>query len=218
MQVAQQRNARRVNSRDVAQSENQDRWRPTQLTKRLLKSLSRAEEKRSVDFEHLDAARHGPQSNRVRIGSFRQIDQLPSHDLHIRDLGHALHEQEGGQHHADLQRDGEIDGDGQNERAQQHHYVGPRRPQMRLKTAPLRHMIGDEHQDARQGGQGDQRGPLADEKGNEQQHDRVNHAGDRCAAAALDVGGRTRDGTRGRDATEHRRHHVRDALCDQFHV
>ena len=71
---------------------------------------------------------------------------------------------------------------------------------------PLAHVVRDDHQDRRQRRQRDQARPLARERRRTSEHRHgVDHAGDRRAAAVLDVGRGARDRAGGRDAAEERR-------------
>ena len=63
---------------------------------------------------------------------------------------------------------------------------------------------------------------VAGQRRGEQQHaqqsERVDHARDGSLRAGADVGRRAGDGAGGRQAAEHRRNDVGDALADQFDI
>ena len=89
------------------------------LGERVLELLRRAEEERAVDLVDLDARRHRAAVD-ARSGSSvarrRSSSQLARDRADVGDLRHAPHEQERREHHADLDRDGEVDEHREHER------------------------------------------------------------------------------------------------------
>ena len=136
----------------------------------------------------------------------------------VRDVGHALDEQERGEDHADLDGDREVDDDGEEEGRQQHRDVALGRLEERRERAPLAHVVRDDRQHRGERRQRNEARPLAEKDQHEQHDDGMDHAGDGRAAAVLDVRRRAGDGAGRRDAAEEAGRDVGDALGDELHV
>ena len=129
-----------------------------------------------------------------------------------------MHEQEGGHHHTDFDRDGEVEHDGEQKGDQQHGAVSRWRAQQLTEAVHFAHVPGDEEQYPGERGQWN----VAHQRGGEQheaeQEDRVQHAGDRCTRTGAHIGRRACQCARGRQPGDKRRRGVGHALGDEFGV
>ena len=133
-------------------------------------------------------------------------------------VGHAADEEERGEHHADGDRNRQVDEHGEAERREQNGDVALWRAQLAAKGSPFTHVVRNDDEDRRKRRKWNQRSVATEEERDEQQRERVGDAGDRRSSAVLDVRRRSRDRAGGRNAAEERRCHVGDTLRNQFHV
>ena len=128
-------------------------------------------------------------------------------------LGNHLHEQHHGDEHTDCNGRHQVEHDGEREREQKR---GNRALRCRVaqvrEVAPAAHVVGDLKQDCRDGGHGDKRCVRHEEHEHSEQNQRVRHACDRRAPAALHIGGRAGDGARRGNTAEKHRAQVANAL------
>ena len=113
----------------------------------LVELVGDAEEEGAVDLVDLYATRHVEVLVVVvDLALVREVDVVRG-DGDARGLGDASHEEHHGQQQADLDGDGEVEDDGQEEGGEQHGDVAPRVLQQRAEGAPLAHVVGhdDEH-------------------------------------------------------------------------
>ena len=177
-----------------------------------------AEEVRAVDF--IDSA------------AFRN-DEVLLVDCHIRgvakvyfilddrDFGglhDALHEEGAGQDEADLNRDGEVEDNRQEEGHAKHDDVALRVLQQASNRAPAAHIVSHDDEYCGQRSHRNILGIRHQEKQDGKQHDGMDDACNRCLTSVVDVRHGARDGSRCWNASEKRRHHVRHTLCNKFHV
>ena len=113
-------------------------------------------------------------------GLGRESRELARDHGDVGDFRHALHEEERGQHHSHADANGEIHQYGQQERHHHDDRIALGRAQLALEDPPLRHPVGHPQHDAGQGGEWNQRGEAAEEEGDHQQRQRVDHSGDRA--------------------------------------
>ncbi len=178
-----------------------------------------AEEERAVDLVDLHATRDGQFLFLllVRLVLLRQVDHVGS-DRDACRLGHTAHEEEHGDQESDLDGDRQVEDDRQQEGDEQDGDVALRVLHQRPEGTPLAHVVGDDDQHAGQAGHRDVLRQRSEEEQDEQQHDGVDDAGDRAAAAVVDVGHRAGDGAGDGDAAEDRDDDVGRALGDQLGV
>ena len=105
--VGQRVQSGRVNRRHSSHAEDEDFWLSRNESQCILERFRRAKKERPVDLVHFDAAGNGWASSKV-IAAF-VIEQLIGNCTHVGERGHAAHEEKGGEHHANLDGNGEID-------------------------------------------------------------------------------------------------------------
>ena len=115
--------------------------------------VGRAEQERSVDAEDGDV-----------VGDVFVLQDVDAavFDVIVGDLrdgrggGDAADEEQRGQHHSGLHRDGQVGEHGQRKGHQPHADVGLGQLQQRRNLVPLAHVVGHDHQDAGQHGHGNE--------------------------------------------------------------
>ncbi len=133
-------------------------------------------------------------------------------------FSHPLHEQEGAEDDADADAHGKVDEDGKEECRQQHDRIAARRLQQGEELVPLRHVPGDDGEDGAERRKRNVGGKRCRHHHEQQQVDRVQHAGYRRLGAGTDIGGGAGDGAGNRNAAEYDRSDIGDPLADQFAV
>ena len=133
-------------------------------------------------------------------------------------LHHTLDEQHTSNNQANLDGNGEVEDDGEEEGNKQNGNIALGVLHQSLDGAPFAHIVTDNQQYSRQSSHGDELGI-----GHQHQQDEYQHYGmdDTCyggAAAVVDIGHRTGYGTCGRDTAEERCNHVCHTLSHQFGV
>ena len=114
-----------VDHRHLAQAQDEHARRTAKGAQDIVDAIGHGEEQRAGDAVSLDAFRQG----RALVGAwcsieivhivFDQVDMRFEGD----DLAHAVHEEEGRQHHADFHRHGQVHGHGEDEGDDQHHAI-----------------------------------------------------------------------------------------------
>ena len=214
-EVAQGVQAGRVDRRHVAHPQDQDLGLPGDPAHPVLEHLGGAEEERAADLVDLHAVGDRPTAHGIGVGLevVFGIRELVCEHVDVRDLGHAAHEEERGQHHPDLDRYREI-----HEHGEQYRHVALRGPELGSEGAPLAHVERDDDEDGRERGERHQPHPAAEEQRDEEQRHGMRHPRHGRAAAVLDVRRGPGDGARRRHAAEDRRHDVGDPLGHELHV
>ena len=136
----------------------------------------------------------------------------------IADLGHAAHEEQGGQHHAYFHGYNEVHKHGQQEGDYQHRRILPGPFQQTAERVYFTHVVAHYRQNARQDSQGNLLGIVGKGHQNGQQGQGVNHTGNRAFSSSLDVSGGAGNGSGGRNAAKQGGSDVADTLCNQLHV
>src|SRR3989442_13399779 len=95
---------RGIDGRDMTQPDDQPLWLPGNAPDAILEQLGGAEEERPGDLVDLDTRWNNAPAHRVGIvlEIIYRILEFVSQHADVRHLRHAPHEEEGGQHHADL--------------------------------------------------------------------------------------------------------------------
>ena len=130
----------------------------------------------------------------------------------------ALHKESTGQDESNLNGDGEVEDDRQEESHAKHNDVTLRVLQQATDGAPAAHVVGHDDQHGGQRSHWNVFGIRHEEQQDGQQHDGMDDASYGCPSAIVDVRHGAGDGSRGGNAAEERRHHVGHALCDKLHV
>ena len=172
-QVLERAQARGVDREHVAHAQDQHLRRALDAAHGVLELARRAEEERAVDLEDLDAVRHVRRA--VASGSARASSssrQRAPHRAGVADRAMRRMNRNDGQHHAGLDRHGEVDEHGERERHQQHDHVAARAPEQAHEHAPLAHVPGHHEQDAGERAERDPAGPAAEEEHDHQQRQR----------------------------------------------
>ena len=123
-----------------------------------------------------------------------------------------------GEHHADFDRDREVEHDRQDERGEQDRPVIERVAPEVFQVVPFAHVPRDDDQDR---GQRRERHVFGDRRGDEndgKQGQRVDHARDRRATAHEHVGAGARDRAGRAEAAEERHREIGDALRHELLV
>src|ERR1051325_7142423 len=139
--------------------------------------------------------------------------------IHGHDLGGfrgTFDEQDRGEDHADFDRRGEVNDDGQHEGAEEHGGVGSGPLGQAPEVVPFAHVQSDIDEDGAEGGKGNEFGGGGGREDDEQEGEGVDHSGDGGPGAALDVRGGASDGAGGGDAAEERAEDVGQALGHEF--
>ena len=127
-ELRQRGRAGRIDQRHAAEPQDQHARRLEVLVEQVVEAVRNREEQRPGDFVNLDTGRKA--RARVAICGGLRVVGLRFDQLHavrdLDDLGHAMHEQECCQHHADLDGDCEVDRDGEREGHQQHQAIADR--------------------------------------------------------------------------------------------
>ena len=146
------------------------------------------------------------------------VQQLVFNGGNVADLGHAAHEEQGGEHHTHLHGHDQVHKDGQQEGDYQHRRILPRPFQQAAERVHFAHVVAHHRQDARQHGQGNLLRVLGKGHQDGKKGHRVNHAGNRAFGPRLDVGSGAGDGPGGRNAAEQGGPDVADSLGNEFHI
>ena len=117
-------------------------------------------------------------------------------------LGHTTHEEQTGADESDLDGDGEVEDDRQQEGDPQDDDVALGVLQDRSEGAPATHVVADDDQHTSQTGHRDVLCQRHEEEEDEQQHGSVDDTSHRRATAIIDVGHRTGDGSSGGNTAE----------------
>ena len=131
---------------------------------------------------------------------------------------HAVNKQDRAERDADDNRFGQIAENRQQERRQQNDSVALRGAQQRRERGFLDHVVSDDHENAGEAGQRDERRQRRGDQNEEQQKHRVQNARDRPVRAGANIGRRAGDGAGDADAAENRRSHIRNPLRHKFAV
>ena len=139
-------------------------------------------------------------------------------DLDIGGLSHTAHEEQTGTEQTDLDGDGEVEDDRQEEGDPEHDDIALRVLQDGNKASPTTHIIAHDDEHTGQTGHGDILRQRHEEQEDEQQHGGMDDACNGRTTAIVNVGHRTGDGTRGRYTAEDGRRQVGQSLSDKFCV
>ena len=167
-----------------------------------LELVGRAEEERPVDAEDRHVVGNGLVLQDVQRGPLRRTPASPRSPW---SSPHPPDEQQRREHHADLDRDGEIGEHRERERRSARRRCRSWSAQQLRNLAPLAHVVGDDKRIAGEHGHRNVPGERRGKEQDGQQRQRVNHARDRRARARADIGRRARDRARRRQAAEERR-------------
>ena len=148
------------------------------------------------------------------VRAFRLGALVHRHDL--RGLRRAFDEEDGGQDHADFHRHRQVNDDRQAERREKDGGIAEGPFGQAAEIVPFAHVQCHVDQHRAECGQRDELRQRRRGKNDDQQRERVNHARDGRARAALDVGGGAGDGAGGGDAPEERADDVGQTLCHQL--
>src|SRR5690606_26251806 len=128
-----------------------------------------------------------------------------------------LHKDKARQDHADLYGQDQIEEHGQKEGGQKYDDVHSVALEQGPEIPPFAHMIGDNHQDPRQTGHGNQLGHGGKEQHDQQEEQGVHHPGNGGPAPILHIGRGPGYRPGGGHATKKGRKHIPCALGHQFH-
>ncbi len=155
---------------------------------------------------------------KLEVAVFLLGVDLLGDDLDIGGLSHTAHEEQTGTEQTDLDGDGEVEDDRQEEGDPEHDDVALWVLQDGNKASPAAHVIAHDDEHTGQTGHGDILRQRHEEQEDEQQHGGMDDACNGRTAAVVDVGHCTGDGTRGRYAAEDGRRQVGQSLGDKFCV
>ena len=191
-----------------------------QHTHDLLETVTGTEEVGTVDLVDLHTLGDGEvlKVTQLEVAVFLLGVDLVADDLDVGGLSHTAHEEQTGTNQAHLDGNGEVEDDRQQEGDPEHDDIALRVLQDGNERAPAAHVIAHDDEHTGQTGHGDILRQRHEEEEDEQQHSGVDDAGNGRAAAVVDVGHRTGDGTRGRYAAEDGRRQVGQSLGDEFCV
>ena len=204
-----------VDRRHVAQAEDHDRRQFIDPVDHALKFVGRAEEKRAVDAKNRHVVGNVLVLEDVHAAFFQVFGR---HLIDGRRARHAPDVEQRGENHPDFDGDREVGEDGQRKRRHPDGDVGLGLTQQHRNLVPLTHVRRDDEQDGGQYGHRHVPGQARAEEQQAEQRQRVDHPGHGCAGARSNVGRRAGDGARRRQAAEHRRDDVGDALGDELDV
>jgi len=127
---------------------------------------------------------------------------------------HAIDKEKGakGEAHDDPLR--QVAEDDEKQSDEQHDGVASRRSDQRSKGRALDHIPSDDGQNARQGGKGDIAGKRCGHQHEDENEERVQHAGDGTCATGADIGGSTGNRAGHAEAAEKAGTDVGDPLAD----
>ena len=181
----------------------------------VLHLLRGAEEKRAEDAEDDDALGDVLAADDL-LGGLQLVAGSDLGDLG--GFGHALDEEHGGEHHADLDGDDEVEDHREGAGGEKHGGVAVRHAAQAGEFVPLAHAEGDHDEHGRDGAERYVAGEGREEEHDQEQRERVDQAGDGGAAAGLDVGRGAGDGARHGQPAEKRAYKVCRALRHEFGV
>lgn len=217
-EVVQVVDARGINERHAAHADDAHLGMIVEGGHEFLKLVGNAEEVRAVDLVHL----HTLGNDEVLfvhfgIGFVVGVDLVGNH-LDLGGLGHAAHEEEAGDEQAHFDGDGEVEDDGEEEGDEQHDDVALGVLHQLHEGAPSAHVVAHDDQHAGQARHGDEGSQRHEHEEDDEQYGSMDDAGHGGASAVVDVGHRTGNGSRARDAAEERGAEVGHALADEFLV
>ena len=185
----------------------------------VLEAVAGTEEVGAVDFIDFHIVGNGEvlQIAFLHIGIFVEVDFM-EYGVHIGGFGHTAHEEQTGTDESYLDGDGEVEDDGEEEGQQQHGDVALGVAHHGHEGAPAAHTVGNDDEHACQTSHRDILCQRHKEQEDDQEHDRMDDAGNGCASAVVDIGHRAGDGTCGGDAAEEGRSDVGQSLTDEFSV
>ena len=185
----------------------------------LLEAVGDAEEEGAVDFIDLAA-----------VGNL-EVFEVGGFEVHLRGgvyfigehadlcgLGHSSHAEQAGEHQSHLDGHREVEDDGEQEGDEQHADIRLGVLQQLAEGAPATHVVCHDDQHACQASHGDILSVGHENEEDKQQHDGMNDAGDRCAAAVVDIRHRAGDGSRSGDSAEDGTDEVGHTLSNEFLV
>ena len=180
--------------------------------------VGNAEEVRAVDL--VDGTALGNRQVLLVRCPVRSVAQvyLVLDDRDFGRLHDAFHKEGTGQDEADLDGNGEVEDDGQQEGHGHHEDVALRILQQAADGAPAAHVVADDDQYGSQRSHRDIFGIGHEQQQDGEQHDGMDETRHGRTAAVVDVRHGACDGACGRDASEEWRHHVCHALGDELHV
>ena len=108
-QVFERAQPGRVDREHLAQAHDQHLRLALHAAQRVPELARGAEEEAPVHLEDLDAVRHVPARDRARVGGVLALAQDARDEAGLRQARDPVHEQEAGQHDADLERDDQVD-------------------------------------------------------------------------------------------------------------
>ena len=149
--------------------------------------------------------------------SLIEMDQRNA-TFHRDELGHAVHEEEAAEHHPDDYTFAQVAEHGDQEGRQKDDSAPARAPEDSDEFVPLGHVGCDDGEHGRQGGERDIGGKGRGDQYEDQEEERVQHAGDGSNGTGADVGGGAGDGAGSHDAAEEPGCDVCDPLRDELAV
>ena len=213
--------ARGIDKRHLTHADDTDTGTlMVQGTHDLLETVTGSEEVGTVDLIDLHTLGDSEvlEVTQLEVAVFLLGVDLLRDDLDIGGLSHTAHEEQAGTEQTDLDGDGEVEDDRQQEGDPEHDDIALRVLQDGNKASPTTHIIAHDDEHTGQTGHGDILRQRHEEQEDEQQHGCMDDACNGRAAAVVDVGHRTGDGTRGRYAAEDGRRQVGQTLGDKFCV
>ena len=187
-----------------------------------LKLVGDAKEVRTVDFVHFHILGDGEVIDvgvlgQVGLGSWVNLVVVGEH-ADLGGLSHAAHAEQASKHETYLDGDGEVEDNGETEGEPKHDDVALRIVHHLTDGAPAAHVVADHYEHARQTCHRDVFGVWHEEEVNQEEHNGVNDAGDRSAAAIVDVGHGAGDGACSGNAAEDGADDVGYALANKLLV
>ena len=191
-----------------------------QGTHDLLEFITGTEEVRTVDLIDLHTLgnREVFQVAHEEVALLFVGIDLVADDTHVGGLSHTAHEEQTGADETDLDGDGKVEDDREQEGDPEDDDIALRVLQDAQERTPATHVIAHDDKHTSQTGHGDILCQRHEEEEDEQQHGGVDDTRNRRATAIVDVGHRTGDGTGGRDTAEERTGQIGHTLGDEFGI